>query len=279
MTAVCANKEDKRRTIVGFVKSFQEIMANTRATADFYDAEMLTVFWETKPEIIAKLLPPPLKPAKDNIAMAFVANYPRTNFDVTYKESALFVRALHNGEEGSYCLAMPVTNDMAMAGGREVYGFPKKMADIHFKREGETVKGWTERRGIRFMEVCARLTGKFNNEEAQEKFMSMGMEPDGSIKGISYNFKQFPAPEGGAFDYNPRLVRQETILRPKELQFGEAEIIFKPSDYDPWAEVVVVKMLGAIYSVGNNSMLGGKVVAEVDLMQFAPYAFLKWDVK
>ncbi len=32
---------------MGFVKLFEAIMANMRATADFYDAEMLMVFWET----------------------------------------------------------------------------------------------------------------------------------------------------------------------------------------------------------------------------------------
>jgi acetoacetate decarboxylase len=264
---------------MGFVKSYQEIMANIRPTADFFDAEMLAVFWETKPEIIARLLPPPLKPTKDPIAMAFVAFYPRTNFDVTYKESALFVRAAYNGEEGNYCLAMPVTNDIAMAGGREVFGYPKKMAEIHFERNNDLAQGWTERRGIRFMEVRAQLTGKFNNEEAQKKLMETTLEKDGSIRGISYNFKHFPAPEGGAFDYNPRLVRQETILRPKETIAGEAQIVLTHSDYDPWAEVEVVKTLGALYTKGDNSMLGGKVVAEVDLMQFAPYGFLKWDMK
>ena len=264
---------------MGFVKSFQEIMANTRATADFYDAEMLSVFWETKPEIIAGLLPPPLKPAEQPIAMAFVAYYPATNFDVVYHESALFVRASYNGEEGNYCLAMPVTSDMAMAGGREVFGFPKKMADIHFSREGESLQGWTGRRGVRFMEIRAELTGTFNDPRAAELLMQTGMDDDGSIHAISYNFKHFPGPEGGALDYNPRLVRQETVLKPKEMLFGQAEIILTHSDYDPWAEVEVVNVLGAMYSVGDNSMLGGKVVAEVDLMQFAPYAFLKWDMK
>jgi acetoacetate decarboxylase len=63
------------------------------------------------------------------------------------------------------------------------------------------------------------------------------------------------------------------------MQIGEAEIILRPSDYDPWAEVEVVKALGAIYSVGDNSMLPGKTVAEVSPMEFAPYAFLKWDMK
>ena len=265
---------------MGFVKTLQEIMANTRPTADFYGAEMLIVFWETKPEIVAKLLPPPLKPANQPIAMAFVANYPRTNFDVVYKESALFLRAVYNGEEGGYCLSMPVTSDMAMAAGREFLGFPKKMAEIHFKRDGHSVDGWTERRGIRFMDVRAKLTGKFNDAAAQEIVKSsLSVGADGSINAISYNFKHFPAPEGGAFDYNPRLVKQETVLRPKEMVFGEAEIILRHSDYDPWAEVEVVKMLGALYTVGDNSMLRGKTVAEVGFLEFAPYAFLKWDMK
>ncbi len=263
---------------MGFVKTFQEIQANIRATADFYDAEMLTVFWETKPEIIARLLPAPLKPAAEPIVRAFVASYPRTNFDVVYKESALFVRAAYDGEEGNYCLAMPVTNDMAMVGGREVYGFPKKIANIDLTRQGETVSGWTERRGVRFMEIRARMTGRLNDAQAQEKLMSMSTGNDGSIRAISYNFKYFPAPQGGAFDYNPRLVRQETILKPKQVLLGEAEIILQPSDYDPWAEVEVVKMLGALYTVGDNSMLGGKVVAEADFMQFLPHASLKYDM-
>jgi acetoacetate decarboxylase len=264
---------------MGFIKTFEQIMANTSATADFFDAQMLIAYWETKPEIIARLLPPPLKPTTHPIALAFVAYYPSTNFDVTYKETALFISAAFNGEEGGYCIAMPVTSDIAMAAGREFYGFPKKMADIHYRKDGDTIEGWTERRGIRFMEIHAELTGKFNDPVMQDILTATPMAEDGSSKRTSYNFKHFPAPEGGGFDYAPRLVKQETVFRPKEVQFGEAKIIFKPSNYDPWAEVEVVKMLGAVYTRGDNSMLGGKVVAEAAPMEFAPYAFLKWDMK
>lgn len=264
---------------MGFVKSFEEIMGNIRPSADFYDAEMLTVFWETKPEIAAKLIPAPLEPAEHPIAMAFVAYYPSTNFDVTYRESALFLHTRYNGEEGSYCLAMHVTNDIAMAGGREVFGYPKKMADVHFSREGNEVKGWTERRDIRFMEISAQLDGEFNAPDAMDYFKGRDIKPDGSFNALSYNFKFFPSPEGGSFDYPPRLVRQETAFRPKEMLFGKADISFNPSAYDPWSEVEVVRMLGAMYTKGDNSMLGGKVVAEVDFMSFLPHAFLKWDMK
>jgi acetoacetate decarboxylase len=264
---------------MGFVKSLEAILARSGETADFHDAEMLVVFWETKPDIVARLLPPPLKPANQPLVTAFVANYPRTNFDVTYQESALFLRAEYEGEEGSYCLAMPVTNDIAMAGGREIFGFPKKIADVHLSRKGDTLEGWTERRGIRFMEIRAKLTGKLNVEDAAGMLMNTDMNEDGSTEGVAYNFKHFPAPEGMGFDYTPRLVKQVTTMRPKEVQIGEAEVILKPSDYDPWAEVEIVKVLGAVYTVGDNSMKSGTVVAEVDPIEFAPHAFLKWDMK
>jgi hypothetical protein len=49
------------------------------------------------------------------------------------------------------------------------------------------------------------------------------------------------------------------------------------SEYDPWAEVEIVQELGGVYMVGNNTMLRGEVVAEVDPAAFEPYAWLKWD--
>jgi len=261
---------------MGFIKTLEEIKVNSPEIADFYDAQMLAVFWETKPEIVARLLPQPLTPAPEPIALAFVAYYPATNFDVTYYESALFLQALYDGREGNYCLSMPVTDDTAMAAGREILGFPKKIARVHFAADGDRAEGWTERRGVRFMQINATLNGFTNDPEAQEKLLS-AVDSDGCVRSLSYNFKHFPAPQGGDFNYNPRLVSQETVMRPKEIRFGEAQIAFQHSEYDPLYEVEVVKTLGAVYSRGDNSMMTGKVETEVDAESFAPYAFLKWD--
>jgi len=262
---------------MSFVKSYEQILGNARETADFYDAEMITVFWETSPEAIAKLLPPPLKPTGTPLVTAFVANYPSTNFSVPYLESALFVQASFEGQEGSYCLAMPVTNDIAMAGGREIYGYPKKMGNIVLKKEGDVVEGWTERHGIRFMKIKARLSGKTNDSAIIDMLKKMGIEPGKTASSIAYNFKHFPSPAGGAFDYEPRLTKGEVVFRPKTFTFAEAEIELIPSEFDPWHELPVKRMLGGFHSVGDNSMLMGSVVAEVDSAQFAPYAFLKWE--
>ena len=78
---------------MSFVKTYEEIIGNSPESGDFRDAEMLTLVWETTPEAIQKLLPPPLKPAQKPVALAFVANYPSTNFSLPYQESALLIRS------------------------------------------------------------------------------------------------------------------------------------------------------------------------------------------
>ena len=174
---------------------------------------------------------------------------------------------------------MMVTDDIAMVAGREVYGFPKKMAEISMTKNGDVIEGDTKRHGIKFLSVKAKLNGKLNNV-APVPLETFAPGKTEHVNGIAYNFKYFPAPEGmGRMDYNPRLVRQTTIFRPKQVQIGEVEIALAPSEIDPWAEIEVVKTLGAVYVVGDNSMQSGKTVAEVSPMEFAPYAFLKWDMR
>jgi acetoacetate decarboxylase len=261
---------------MGFVKTPEELHSLSRGNTEFKGTEMLMMLWETKPEIIQRLLPPPLKPTSRPIAGAFLAYYPHWSFGPSYYEGALFLRAEFGGIEGNYNLAMPVTGDMAMSRGRERMGFPKKMANIEFKRSGEYIEGSIERHGLRFFQVRARMNGKTNTKEFPE-LITKG-SPEGNV---SYNFKHSLAPEGyglvGNFDLNPRLVRQRVTMKPSVAEFGEIEITMSPSEQDPWSEVEVVRMLGGVYLKGDNALLEGEVVAEVDPVAFQPYSLLKWD--
>jgi len=51
----------------------------------------------------------------------------------------------------------------------------------------------------------------------------------------------------------------------------------RSSEHDPWGDVEVVRVLGALYTVGDNTMLPGNVVAEIDQTEFLPYALMKID--
>ena len=265
-----------------FKKSDEEIEAKNKRfeSAEFYDAEMVAVFWLTKQEIIENLLPPPLKTVKHPLVTAFVSKYPKTNFGLAYDESALFIRCQYEGEQGNYCLAMHLDGpgcDLGMAGGREIFGFPKKIAKIYFKKEGKNFEGWSERHAVKNIYLNVNFTGKPNAKEALTILAEAGVFSTEVKPQISYNFKFFGNPEGIGFDYDPKLVKQETLFRPKEIKIGEAELKLGSSVHDPWAELEIVKLLGAAYTKGHNTMLRGTVVAEVDSIKFMPYGFLKWD--
>jgi acetoacetate decarboxylase len=262
---------------MGFVKTPPELAKIGQMQAVFYNADMLFAFWQTKPEIIEHLLPPPLEPAGLPLASAFIADYPRTSFGPPYQEAALFVSAQHDGIAGSYCLAMPVTGDLAMAAGRERFGFPKKIAQqIQLQQTGDEMHGFVERNGSRFVEMSFTP-----DEQGVEEFFKAAItESFGFQTGAgagTYLFKHFLAPDKAGFDYPPRLILQHTIFNPRTLQWGVADVKLFHSDCDPWEEVEVVNMLGGMRIIGDNTMLAGKVVAETDPEQFMPYAYTRWD--
>ena len=254
----------------------QEKKLRLRTTV-FKDAEMLTVLWETKPEIIEKLLPPPLKPVSKPIAFAFIASYPSTNQGLPYNEGALILRCEYNGEMGNYYLAMPVTDDRAMIGGREIFGFPKKIANVQLKREDSEVLAYSERLSVKNIEVKASLGGKFNDPDTPKIIKELDLLPGRRKNTVNYNFKYFPAPNKNGFDYNPWLVKQQTSVQPKSLEMGIADVKLTSTDHDPWAEVEIVKILGALYLKTDNEMLPGEKLTEVDSDEFLPYSYSKWD--
>ena len=261
---------------MGFVKTPEELKKLKRNSFDFYDAEFLSMYWETQPEIVERLLPPPLKPAKYPVACAIIANYPRTNFGISYKEGALFLFAEFDNITGMYCLAMPVDNDMAMIAGREVFGYPKKMSNIHFEKKEKKFDGWIERHGIKYIEAKADLNNKPNAKDFLKIGMELGLNPSKPAS-ITYNFKYFKTPKYEGFDYNPRLIREEITMQSSEMALGDVEIKLNHSDDDPWDEVEIERILGCLYLKTNSQMQPGEIVAEVESEKFEPYSYMKMD--
>jgi acetoacetate decarboxylase len=267
----------ERSKIMSFVKTPQELFRLSQNSYEFYNAEMVFTFWLTMPEVVQRLIPPPLKPSGLPLAIAFIANYPRTSFGPPYHEAALFLTAQYEEVSGSYCLAMPVTDDMAMAGGREIFGFPKKIAQqIQLVQAGGKTLGFGKTYGVRFFELEFTPDEQAVDESIKiliQQSLAFHQETGTS----TYLFKSFRAPDNQLFDYPPRLIRQNTVFRPKTIEWGQAQVKLIRSDCDPWYEVEVVNPIGAMRIVGDNTMLPGQVLAEVDPLEFAPYAFTKWD--
>jgi acetoacetate decarboxylase len=248
---------------------------------EFRGAEMLWAVFRTDRQVVERILPKPLKCPPEPLASAFVGRYPSTNFGVSYREGGLFLGASYKGEEGVYCLAMPVDDAEAMAGGREQFGFPKKVADaIALDRENDHIVGSVVRRGSEILRLECELAGPAT-EQVLEPLGPVAADLDGQPcrKGVSFLFKYFFSPSGRGLDYVPRLVRQVTLLRPRaDTRAGKGTVSLASTAADPLGEVPVRDVLSFVYGLWDNDMLPGRVVGRAwNVPGFLPHAMFKLD--
>lgn len=105
------------------------------------------------PDKIRDWLPFPLRLARPYKATLFIADYPKTTFGCVYKEAAILVHArLFGLFPVLHCPWMVVDCDQAMIWGREMLGYPKKMARITFDEHPDgSFSGTVGRRGHHLM--------------------------------------------------------------------------------------------------------------------------------
>jgi acetoacetate decarboxylase len=254
---------------------------NSHFLSNFKNAEMLFATFETEAEVVKKILPSPLAPSADNSASAFVAKYPETNFGCVYNEGALFVNCQYKGERGAYCLSMPVDDDMALIGGRETYGYPKKIADrITLDGNGDNVIGSVVRKRMEILRIECQLSGNASEDYfGKQGYLTKDWDGVPCTKVISFLFKYFQSPGGTRFDYLPRLIREPVLFRPqKRPRTGTGTVKLGSTIYDPLGEVTVKKVTSMIYGIFDNTMLPGKVVARAwNPLRFVKHAFFKVD--
>ncbi|MHB8877954.1 MAG: acetoacetate decarboxylase family protein [Myxococcaceae bacterium] len=246
---------------MGFVKTPAELAAYYETPARLFPgARMLGALFQTRPEIVARLLPPPLEPAELPGGLVFIAEYPETSMGPGYREAALFLSCRYGGEAGTYCLSMPIdSEEVRCTNGRDVFGFPKKLAKIHLERHESTVHGWVERHGVRFFELKVELMSEL---------------PVLAPTGPNFLFKALPRIDlKPGFDGPVLLCKQKTEVALKSLEVGVPELTFNDSPRDPWAEVEVTEVLAGFYLVSDNTMRPGEVIARVDGDAYLPYHF------
>jgi acetoacetate decarboxylase len=249
---------------MGFVKTKEELEKYYGlGLRRFIDARMIGVMFRARPEITARLLPPPLEQADVPGGLIFIAEYPETNLGPGYREAALFLRCKYAGEAGSHCLSMPIDSEPRMHNGRDVFGFPKKLAQIHLQQEGEHVHGWVERYGIRFVEIDVKLSGTL---------------PELPPMGPTFLFKAMPRIDlTPGFDGPVFLASQRTDIELKSLRIGTAELTLRESEHDPWAEIEDLEVMATFYLVSDNTMRPGKVLAQVDAEAFLAHYYKMTD--
>jgi hypothetical protein len=85
-----------------------------------------------------------------------VPSYPKTAFSVGYREAAVLVHVRTPFGRGRHCCWMVVDDDTTLILGRELLGYPKKLARIDYEESAEGVRAGVTRRGKAVLTLAAR---------------------------------------------------------------------------------------------------------------------------
>ncbi|HTS94204.1 MAG TPA: acetoacetate decarboxylase, partial [Stellaceae bacterium] len=106
----------------------------------FVNREFLIITYRTSPERLRAVVPEPLEPDGDLVKFEFIRMPDSTGFG-DYTESGQVIPVSFRGRKGGYSHCMFLNDEPPIAGGRELWGFPKKLANPTLKTEIDTLVG------------------------------------------------------------------------------------------------------------------------------------------
>ena len=92
----------------------------------FFDREYLIVTYRTDEDALRAVVPEPLEVVEPIVKYEFIRMPDSTGFG-DYTESGQVIPVRFRGEHGVYVHSMYLDDDAAIVGGRELWGFPKKL--------------------------------------------------------------------------------------------------------------------------------------------------------
>jgi acetoacetate decarboxylase len=106
----------------------------------FYDREYMVITYRTDLDILRSLVPEPLEVTEPIVKYQFIRMPDSTGFG-DYTESGQVIPVSFHGEKGAFVHSMYLDDEAPIAGGREIWGFPKKLAQPKLSHEQEVLVG------------------------------------------------------------------------------------------------------------------------------------------
>src|SRR5208283_4222622 len=106
----------------------------------FVDREFFIVTFRTDPDALRAVIPAPLEMTEPIVKYEFIRMPVSIGFGES-TESGQVIPVSFRGERGGYVHAMYLNDHAPIAGGREIWGFPKKLGYPELRVEKDTLGG------------------------------------------------------------------------------------------------------------------------------------------
>lgn len=221
----------------------------------------LTAVWETDPEVVAAVLPPPLSPVEGEPLVRCTITTVQMPVGPPFGAGWLGVRARHGDAVGEYPIFMPMTTEQSVIGGRETYGEPKKIAQVVARRDGDVVEAWIERMGFRLVTISGRVSETRAPYELAKR---------------DFWIKLLPAASGDGLEDDAWLVYGEKTEKSRVHEGVEGTLELGESPLDPVADLVVRRVVDINWTERASTQVGvtqQRIPAELVL----PYVHQRYD--
>jgi acetoacetate decarboxylase len=214
----------------------------------FVDREYLVITYRTDPERLKAVVPEPLKLEGSLVKYEFIRMPDSTGFG-DYTETGQVIPVSFNGRKGSYSHCMFLNDHPPIAGGRELWGFPKKLGNPTLKAEIDTLVGTLDYGSVR---VATGTMGYKHRTADLDAVKASLAEP-------SFLLKIIPHVDGTAriCELVEYYLEDVTV---KGAWTGPAALSLAPHALAPVAELPVLEVVSAVHILADLTLGLGKVV-------------------
>jgi acetoacetate decarboxylase len=214
----------------------------------FVDREFLVITYRTDPHRLRAVVPEPLMVEEPVVKYEFIRMPNSTGFG-DYTETGQVIPVSLAGRKGGYTHCMFLNDEPPIAGGRELWGFPKKLANPSLHAEIDTLVGTLDYGPVR----VATGTMGYKHREADLAAVKA------SLLAPNFLLKIIPHVDG-----TPRICElveyylEDIVL--KGAWTGPGALSLNPHALAPVAELPVLEIVSALHILCDLTLGLGKVV-------------------
>jgi acetoacetate decarboxylase len=214
----------------------------------FVNREYLVITYRTDPVKLRALVPEPLQIDEPLVKYEFIRMPDSTGFG-DYTESGQVIPVSFQGRKGSYTHAMFLNDHPPIAGGRELWGFPKKLGNPVLQADIDTLIGTLDYGSVRIANASMGYKHRAADQDAVKA----------SLEAPNFLLKIIPHVDG-----TPRICelveyRLEDINL-KGAWTGPAALALMPHALAPIAELPVLEVISGTHILADLTLGLGKVV-------------------
>ncbi len=214
----------------------------------FCNREYLIITYRTDPKKLRALVPEPLQVDEPIVKYEFIRMPDSTGFG-DYAESGQVIPVSFRGRMGNYTHCMFLNDHPPIAAGRELWGFPKELAEPSLKATIDTLVGELHYHQLRI----AIGTMGYKHKQADVAAVKA------SLAAPNFLLKIIPHVDGTA-RICELVEYQLTEINLKGAWTGPAELTLMSHALAPLAELPVLEIVSGLHLIADLTLPLGKVV-------------------